>query len=233
MFWKPKDRKEPTLSKEAQSKKANSEVASIEEDLAQQLQSYYLKRKEQLVVPEDTSLEEAKAKVLKATKFLNDSGLEVAVGSIIPDHVRHWGGWSKRDDFFDYVGFEAQNLKVRADDKKLYVNFTYKNSNYALELTGLSYNDYSGSLIFLNDNEPVLEVELFSTEKNDVFKYSFRNLNKLTVGDWMQDVLSISAEIQAHELERLRKFESKMSFWKNPDKIKKAARNIQLEDDEK
>ena len=235
MFWKPKDRKEPTLSKEAQNKKANSEISISEEDLAQQLQRFYQKQKEKLAVPEDSELEEVEAKVSKATKFLYDSGLEAAVGTIIPDHIKNWGAWSKQDNFYDrIVGFNAQNLKVREKDKNLYLNFVYNDSNYSVELKGSSYTDRSSSLVILLDNNPVLEINLFISERNNgLFSYNFDHLNKLIVGKWMQDILSMSAEIEAHELASQKKFDGELFFWKNPDKIKRAARNIQLQDDEK
>lgn len=61
----------------------------------------------------NAELETAYKKVELARKFVLEGRLANALGQCLPEHVRHWPAWSHREDFQNWVGFDATDIAAK------------------------------------------------------------------------------------------------------------------------
>lgn len=242
MFWKrkqePDDRTgEPVIAlgpiqPAPMSKQAALEAAT--EELALSLRSYaealYAAQKD----PIDEELIAAHQKVKRARKIAVEGRIAYALGHCLPEHMAHWPAWSQRDDFMDWVGFDATNImstRTTEEDgvRRVVVSrndFTFRARQYRLVFrdSGLSSapddHVYIGEVHFYAGDTRVAKFDVTKDLMKEYSEWQFADLTCFRVGTWMQEVLDMAAQIEVHR-------EQKMSRVSD-DRARLAANEIDL-----
>jgi len=237
MFWRKKSEIENRGSRLplAEQPKLNADpLAERAKNLAVALNEYSRAAYEALDV-EDRELQEAYIKVNNAEKLVRESRLGFALGRCIPEHVKHWPSWITRDDFPKWVGFNGQNItaeKVERGseyglEKVSKISFEFNSTSYQLLLIdeGISRapgDTYRfGKIQLIADNVKVANFGLMEDFSDEYSTWEFANVNALKVGNWMQDMLDIAAQIQKSDEHRRKAF--------TDNRIRAAAKEIDLE----
>ncbi len=233
MFWKRKKSEQPNRPEELITtilEKDKTDAEKLEEaagELASSLFVYSDAAYRALQSEPNAELVSAYEKMAAATKIVTEGRLAYALGRCLPDHVKHWGAWSQRDDFENWVGFNASEIVAEAKEeedgsrtiKTLTVDFIFNSVTYRLILRdfGMSYAPGEhmrfGEIELVADSDCVAKfglVEDCSDHSKDYSEWEFSEVRTLKVGEWMKDVLDIAAQIQNRDRERRDSFSDQM-----------------------
>ena len=157
-------------------------------------------------------IDEAKAKVDRARRMIDESRVGYSLCSIA-DHTKPWHAWALRADFQQHAGFPATNVsghQERLDEMgfatRTTTQFTYRNCPYTLvwtdEGTPLSamddYNGYGKINLYEAGRQVVgIEVSCDRTRGVEYERWHFTNVLAFDPGDWMKHVVEIAAHIDA------------------------------------
>lgn len=228
MFWKKKQEQdlktdEPLMAAEPIEPGPKSTQAELEEaakKLAASLRTYaeasYAAKK---AVP-DEELTAAHYKVQIARKIATEGRIAYALGRCLPEHMAHWHAWSQRDNFMDWVGFEATEIKATRTTeedgvRKVVVNtndFTFRDRQYRLVFrdSGLSSapddHVYIGEVHFYAGESRVAKFDVTKDLMKEYSEWQFADLTGFRVGTWMQEVLDMAAEIESSRAQKMNSF---------------------------
>ena len=239
MFWRKKaasaDDKPQQQPQSDQQQPEKELLRKAARDLARSLLAYAEASRRAPAPLRDAELEVAEAKVQAARGLVVESGLARALGTCIPEHVLHWPSWIKRDDFLTWVHFDASEITaeewLEADGhrklKVVRVGFVFKERNYAVVIRDGGYSSVPDSHSRTGEVELWLEGALVSAlgvsqDLGDDFpEWRYGDIKVLRVGDWMKDVIDMTAQIEAHRTRSAESFAQK--------RIRDLARNIDLD----
>ena len=182
----------------------------------------------------DEELKAAHRKVEIARKIVRDGRIAYALGRRLPEHMAHWHAWSQRDDFMNWVGFEANNISSSRATEETGVrrievttnDFTFKDRPYRLVFRngGLSSapgdDCYHGEVHFFAGDTCVTKFDVSKDLMKEYAEWEFVDVTGFRVGSWMQDVLDMAAQIEAHRERSMNQFFD--------DRARKAADEIDL-----
>lgn len=214
MFWKKSSRvpAAPIPPIRPAVPKTEPEVLrEAESSLADALRAYSEAAHKAAQPKADTVLKEAYNTVAAAEKLVKEGGLGHALGRCLPEHVKYWPSWSKRDDFRKYVGFDAEKVTASSyEEQGTYrtvkvstIAFTFKETRYQLNIRdeGMSAapgDPYRfGEIELIADEKVVAKFGLVEDVSNEYSTWTFSDVRALSVGPWMQDVLDIAAQVEA------------------------------------
>jgi hypothetical protein len=170
--------------------------------------------------PPDDELKAAHHKVRAARKIVTEGRIAYALGCCLPEHMAHWHAWSQRDDFRNWVKFDATDISSSRSTEEIGVrrievttnDFTFNGPPYRLVLRdgGLSSapgdDTYRGEVHFFSGD---ICVAMFSVSKDLMDEYArweFVEVNGFRVGAWMQEVLDMAAQIEGDQERSLKKY---------------------------
>lgn len=217
LFWKKKPAPGPwDLAKEAKPEapqSADEKRSNAAKDLAASLRQYHEAALEAARGGPDAEWEAAREKVEKARELVQESRLAYALGRCIPEHVLYWSSWSQREDFQKYVGFAGSDISARReqdgdeefpDRKTEIVEFTFNGSRYRFQLIDKGYSlvpddeaNKWGYVELYWEDELVARFQVGQDYSRVYSHWSYADVKALKVGEWMQDILEISAQIEA------------------------------------
>lgn len=217
MFWKKKQDQraaEPVLATEPTRPALRSKQEELEaaaKELAASLRSYADASYAARQPAPDEELKAAHRKVDLARKIVREGRIAYALGRCLPEHMTHWHAWSQRDDFMKWVKFEASNIVSSRTTEEIGVrrievttnDFTFNGRPYRLVFrdSGLSSapgdNTYRGEVHFFSGDICVAKFDVSKDLMDEYAQWEFVDVNGFRVGAWMQDVLDISAQIEA------------------------------------
>lgn len=242
MFWKKKQEQDLTAAEpvvaagptEPAPKSTQAELEEAAERLAASLRAYaeasYAAKK---AVP-DEELTAAHYKVQIARKIATEGRIAYALGRCLPEHMAHWHAWSQRDDFMDWVGFDATNIKASRTTEEDGVrrvvvstnDFTFRDRQYRLVFrdSGLSSapddHVYIGEVHFYAGDNRVAKFDVTKDLMKEYSEWQFADLTGFRVGTWMQEVLDMAAQIEASREQKMNRF--------SDDRARQAADEIDL-----
>lgn len=240
MFWRKKQEQraaeyvtaaEPIRSA---SKSKQEELEAAAKDLAASLRSYADASYAAQQPAPDEELKAVHRKVEIARKIVREGRIAYALGRCLPEHMAHWHAWSQRDDFMKWVKFEASNIVSSRTTEEIGVrrievttnDFTFNGRPYRLVFRdrGLSSapgdNTYRGEVHFFSGDICVAKFDVSKDLMDEYAQWEFVDVTGFRVGAWMQDVLDMSAQIEASR-------ERSMNQFAN-DRARKAADEIDL-----
>jgi hypothetical protein len=238
MFWKKKNSQvseAPIPPIPPSAPKTEAEVLrEATSSLAGALRSYSEAAHKAAQPKADTELTKAYDTVAAAEKLVKEGRIAYALGRCLPEHVKYWPSWSKRDDFKKYVGFDAEKIEASSHEeqgtyrtvKVTTIDFTFKGTRYRLNLRdkGMSAapgDPYRfGEIEVVADDKVVAKFGLIEDISNEYSTWTFSDVRALSVGPWMQDVLDMAAQIDGSEQKRRNEF--------HDDRARAAAREIDL-----
>ncbi len=218
MFWKKKQQDqraaEPAMAAEPirpASKSKQEELEEAAKKLAASLRAYADASYVAQQPAPDEELKAAHHKVQIARKIVTEGRIAYALGRCLPEHMAHWHAWSQRDDFMKLVDFEASNIsssRVREEVgvRRIEVttnDFTFNGRPYRLVFRdgGLSSapgdNTYRGEVHFFSGDICVAKFDVSKDLMDEYAQWEFVDVTGFRVGAWMQDVLDMSAQIEA------------------------------------
>lgn len=216
MFWKKKDQRaaEPVATAapiRPASKSKQEELEDAAKKLAASLRSYADASHASQQSAPDEELKAAHHKVHMARKIVTEGRIAYALGRCLPEHMAHWHAWSQRDDFRDWVKFEATDITSYRTTEEIGVrrievttnDFTFHGRPYRLVFRdgGLSSapgdNTYRGEVHFFSGDICVAKFSVSKDLMDEYAQWEFVEVNGFRVGAWMQDVLDMSAQIEA------------------------------------
>lgn len=242
MNWKRRKRKNDTRET-VQTPPSPSQVTTEESDdeaaacnFANALAEYerYALR---LETPDrDPELEEARRKMRMAQRIVDEGRISYALCRQLLEHIRYWPAWIERNDFEKHVVFDAREVTAREESaegkctRKIVVEFSFGNRRYRIAFTDKGFSHVPddtlryGEITFDVDDVSVLSMDI--TQGIDEFAYwKSSSVKSFRAGDWMQELLTISAQIEARN--RTKRCAATDSL------IRKAGANIHLENDPK
>lgn len=214
MFWKKKNSQvpeAPTPPIPPSEPKTEAEVLREAADyLSGALRTYSEAAHKAAQSKADIELTKAYNSVAAAEKLVKEGYLAYALGRCLPEHVKHWPSWSKRDDFKKYVGFDAEKIEASSREeqgtyrsvKVSTIDFTFRGTRYRLNLRdeGMSAapgDPYCfGEVELLADEKVVAKFGLIDDVSKEYSTWSFADVRALSVGPWMQDVLDMAAQVE-------------------------------------
>lgn len=215
MFWKKKPRTEHTRSQSTVASTYTPEIpvqnlGKAAEALALSLKDYSEAAHEASYPDPDGELVAAREKVAAARQLVVKGRIAYALGQCIPEHVEHWPAWSRREDFREWVHFNATQILAREhgeDDgnRKIAIStieFIFNGSRYRLVLSnlGMSYAptlDLLGDIEFWLGEQLVAKLGLVKDLRPEHPMWEFSEVRALKVGSWMKDVIDIATQIEA------------------------------------
>ena len=147
-------------------------------------------------------------KIERARELVLEGGLAVALGRCLPEHVKYWPMWSQREDFRNWVGFDATQITATESKEEggsgtftvVTIDFIFNDTIYRLIL-----RDYGTSLdrrgeieLFANDL-CVAKFDLAQDRRKDYPEWGFTDVRALKVGPWMKDVIDMATQIEASD----------------------------------
>lgn len=174
-------------------------MSRSEHDLMQALRNFATNYRNEVMNAPSDEARQAHALVDQAFRMLRETGLGVAF-SFVVHGVAHWHAWIKRDDFEKWAAFRATDISGsqvhHANFKSsTTINFTYKGTPYQVKLIDGEY-PYSRGERWCGE-QLVLGLDL-ECEPGDAFpQRKWIHVFAFQVGDWMKDVLEMSAHVQA------------------------------------
>lgn len=238
MFWKKPApqrqepaRPEPVAPAPMNAAKKLDEAASR---LAASLTAYADASYRAALPDPDAELKAAYDKLSAARKLVTEGRLAFALGRCLPEHVKYWPSWIKREGFQNNVGFAASEItatEAEEDDglrniSVKTIDFTFKDTPYRLILRdrGMSYAPGDptrlGEVELLASDERVAKFEIQEDISKEYSEWTFSEVRALKVGPWMQDVIDISSQIEASRKRRMDSF--------HDDRAREAAKEIDL-----
>ncbi len=228
MFWKKKQEQDLKAAEavvvaepiEPAAKSTQAELEDAAKRLAASLRSYadasYAAKK---AVP-DEELTAAHYKVQIARKIATEGRIAYALCRCLPEHMAHWHAWSQRDDFMDWVGFDATNITSsqtteESGGRRVVVttnDFTFRDRQYRLVFrdSGLSSapddHVYIGEVHFYSGDNRVAKFDVTKDLMKDYSEWQFADLTGFRVGTWMQEVLDMAAQIEANQEQTMNRF---------------------------
>lgn len=226
MFWKRKSDSKQEIAPaviEVEQPVPRSRQVELEDaakKLATSLRSYadasYAAQKD----PPDDELNAAHRKVEVARKVVTESRIAYALGRCLPEHMSSWHAWVKRDDFMSWVGFDASGItSVRTHEeigsRRVEVtttDFSFSGSRYRLVFrdNGMSSvpgdDSNYGEVHFYAGDVRVANFDVRKDFSKDYAEWQFSDVKGFRIGDWMKDVLDMSAQIDAARERSMRKF---------------------------
>jgi hypothetical protein len=230
MFWKKKSPPQEPMPKVARPLPLRDITRKeAAERLAASLREYSDILAKEMRPRPDQEVLDAQAKIDAAEKIVSEGRLAYALGRAIPEEIKSWPWWIKRDDFATWVSFDAcdiqavhYNEKSRhgRDTKIVDVSIMFNGNPYRFILRQGSFTDYPPADIELWDHD-VLVAHFYLRNTDGEFSHlEFSTINAFRVGPWMQDILTIAAQIEAfHEHRRQRDHD---------DYVRATGRNIEL-----
>ncbi len=216
MFWKKKQDQraaEPVMTAEPikSAKSKQEELDAAAKELANSLRSYADASYAAQQAAPDEEIKAAHQKVHRARKIVTEGRLAYALGRCLPEHMAHWHAWSERDDFRTWVKFEATNItssrateEIGSSRTEVTTNdFTFRDRPYRLVFRdrGLSSapgdNTYRGEVHFYSGEICVAKFSVSKDLMDEYAQWEFVDVTGFRVGAWMQDVLDMSAQIEA------------------------------------
>lgn len=237
MFWKKKaqsqisDRGAPDDM--TQETSVADELVKRANDLTNALRDFEEAALAAEAKPEDAKLVDAQKKVAAAHEIVLDGRLGYALVSQLIDHNEHWPSWKDRDDFAHWVQFDADDIASEKKDisthyKKMHevrTDFSFHGKRYACVLRDQGYSSAPGDAIKFGESEfwdgakLVLKVGLID-EISEFSRWRPFDVRAFKPGPWMQDLLSISAQIESRTNQDFNRH--------SDDDVREAARNIDL-----
>jgi hypothetical protein len=226
MFWKRRQDQratEPDLVAEPikpASKSKQEELEDAAKKLASSLRAYadasYLAQRP----APDEELKAAHRKVEIARKIVREGRIAYALGRCLPEHMAHWHAWSQRDDFMKWVGFEASNITSSRTQEEIGArrievttnDFSFRGRLYRLVFrdAGLSSGPgdsyYTGEVYFFTGDTCVAKFDVSKDLMKECAEWEFADVTGFRVGTWMQDVLDMAAQIEAHRERSMNQF---------------------------
>jgi hypothetical protein len=227
MFWKKKappsslrpEAPEPEGEDEQQpvSKSEGERLDEAAATLGAALNAYSDAAYRALKSEPDPELVTARGKVAAANKLVREGRIAYALGRCIPDHVKYWPSWSKRDDFQNWVGFEATEITATEREerdeyrtsKAAIVEFTFRDTRYKLILRDLGMSmapgamDRHGEVELFSGEQRVAKFDLIEDISKEYSCWEFSDVRALKVGPWMKDILDIASQIDHSRQERM------------------------------
>ena len=203
------------------------------EELAEALWAFQFAAQEAEAKPEDEELVSAQKMVAAARKIVLEGPLGDALVLQLLDHTEHWPSWKGRDDFSDWVHFDADDIEAEKKDistghkqvQERRTAFSFHGKRYACVLRDEGYSSAPGEATRFGEGEfweganLVLKVGLID-EISGFSQWRAFAVRAFKPGPWMQDLLSISAQIETRTDEKLQRY--------SDDDVREAARNIDL-----
>lgn len=240
MFWrKKKQPEEPrfTAYDAPEPPRKNSPADKLNdaaETLAQSLNAYSDAAWRASKTEPDKELVEARAKLAAARKIVTEGRLAYALGRRLPEHIEHWPSWIKRDDFWKWVGFDAQEIQAYQHEeqdssrtvKVVTVDLRFKDQSYRLVLRdrGMSRDfesmDKLGEFELWHFDQLVAHFDLIERLEKEYSQWEYSDVRALRVGPWMKDVLGMATQIEASSQRRMDDFID--------DRTREAGKNIDL-----
>ncbi|WFR97503.1 hypothetical protein [Rhizobium tumorigenes] len=225
MFWKRKERRnaaelimaaEPI--KPAKSKQEELDAAAKE--LANSLRSYADASYAAQQAAPDEEIRAAHQKVQRSRKIVTEGRLAYALGRYLPEHMAHWHAWSQRDDFQTWVKFEATNIsssrtteEIGSSRTEVTTNdFTFRHRPYRLVFRdrGLSSapgdSTYRGEVQFFSGEICVAKFSVSKDLMDEFAQWEFVDVSGFRIGNWMQDVLDMAAQIEGSQERSMNQF---------------------------
>ena len=216
MFWKKTKTETRAENKPTPVQKPatpSDELANAKAGLAVSLRKYSEAAYENAKAAPDKNIEDAHRKVGEADKLVREGRIAFALGECLPEHIKHWHAWIKRDDFHKYVGFEGRDIEAievkegEGYDKieKSTVRFTFQGKRYTIILTdkGMSSvpgsTDRRGSIELFLDDTRLAKFAIKRDLEPEFPHWEYACVEALKVGPWMKDILDIAAQIEAHD----------------------------------
>lgn len=226
MFWKKKQNQvaaEPVLATEPTrpaSKSKQEELEAAAKELAASLRSYADASYAAQQPAPDEELKAAHRKVQIARKIVTEGRIAYALGRCLPEHMAHWHAWSQRDDFRNWVKFDAADITSYRTTEEIGVrrievttnDFTFHGRPYRLVFRdgGLSSapgdNTYRGEVHFFSGDICVAKFSVSKDLMDEYAQWEFVEVNGFRVGAWMQDVLDMAAQIEGSQERSMNKF---------------------------
>ncbi|MZR15415.1 hypothetical protein GQE99_20575 [Maritimibacter sp. DP07] len=238
MFWKKKEPQAPEEPVPATVPEAPMTQADILREsavsLAAALKQYSDAARKAARPDEDPELKNAYETVAATEKLVKESRLAYALGRCLPEHVKYWPSWSKRDDFEKHVGFDAEDIEASSSEEQgayrnvnvSTVSFNFKGTRYQLNLRDDGMSSAPGDPFRFGEIEVVAEGKrvarfgLIEDISSEFSTWTFSDVRTLLVGPWMQHVLDMTAQIEASDERRRNEFLD--------ERVRAAAREIDL-----
>lgn len=240
MFWGKKKASKsgtqnpgPTAAEPPPQRPRRDPLDEAAESLAQSLSEYERAAWEASKDKPDTELEEGRRKLQAARKVVEDGRLGFALGRCIPEHIKYWASWSKREDFQKWVGFDATEIDAREvaekgrsrDIKTLTVDFVFQERPYRIVLRDLGMSSAPGDYCNFGDIELWVNGERTAhfdliDDNGEYPHWRFLEVRGLRVGPWIRDVLDISTQIEANDRRRRDEY--------SDNRAREAGKNIDL-----
>lgn len=217
MFWKKKQDRvvaEPVVTTMKPGPKSKQdELEEAAKKLASSLRTYADASYAAQQVAPDEELNAAYRKVEIARKIVREGRIAHALGCCLPEHMSHWHAWSQRDDFMRWVKFDASNIvSTRATEeigaRRIEVttnDFIFNDRPYRLVFRngGLSSapgdDTYRGEVHFYAGEICVAKFDIRKDLMDEYAQWEFVDVTGFRVGAWMQDVLDMTAQIEASQ----------------------------------
>lgn len=202
--------------------------------LAESLNAYSTAAYDASIESPNTKVTEARIKIEAARTIFREGRLGYALGRCIPEHIKHWHAWIKREDFLSWVGFNATEIVANMNKEKSgsrttevsNISFNFNGSDYELVLRelGRSYvpdstTDY-GEIELLYEGSVVTKIDIVCEFSGEFSTWKYRDVKALKVGPWMKDILEIATQIETSEQNRRSNFMDELTI--------ETARNIDL-----
>ena len=155
----------------------------------------------------------AREKIERARELVLEGGLAYALGRCLPEHVKYWPMSSQREDFRNWVGFDATQITATESKKEggsgtftvVTIDFIFNDTIYRLILRDYGTSlvtgvlDHRGEIeLFANDLR-VAKFDLAQDRRKDYPEWDFTDVRALKVGPWMKDVIDMTTQIEASD----------------------------------
>lgn len=147
-------------------------------------------------------------------KIVDEGRISYALCRQLLEHIQHWPAWIERDDFEKFVVFDAHDIVARkgiAEGKRnsgINVTFTFRERRFGINFIDEGYsvvpddNLRYGEIELYVDDNLVLSMDV-SQEMGEFSHWRSGLVKALYPGNWMQELLDISAQIEIRNRERL------------------------------
>lgn len=226
MFWRKKTHREkPRLQtfvapEPARKSSPADKLNDAAETLAQSLNAYSDAAWRASKDEPDEELKEARAKLTAARKIVTEGRLAYALGRCLPEHIRYWPSWIKRDDFRTWVGFDAQEITAHQHEeqdssrtvKAVTIELQFREQNYRIVLRdeGSPYDPRDfvkcGQIELWHYDQMVAHLELIEHLEKEYSHWEYREVRALRVGPWMKDVLDMATQIDSSRQRKMDDF---------------------------
>ena len=241
MFWKRRRNSSVATTIEAEPSARSSEVthelreATVAERLVEALSEYERYALDVERPEADPDLDDAYRKVRLAKKIVSEGRISYALCRQLLEHVEHWPSWITRDDFEEYIVFDASEITARRAKKAgrrgetTEVSFVFGERCYRVVFTneGPSYvpedSHYYGEIEFLVDDRVVLSMSVSQDLSSNFSYWTMSSVKVFVPGDWMKELLRIAAQIEIRNDVKRKAYIDR--------RTREASANIRLPDD--